>query len=81
MVKVPVTDIKPIELARQLTIMFVKYFNEIPPMELLTKDRPNCSKMIQLCNKVKGVKGGGGGGGHSSAFLQVQEKEINGKIL
>jgi len=53
MCKVPVTEIKPIELARQLTFMVGKLYNEIPYLELLVKERPNCSKMIQLSNKVK----------------------------
>jgi len=52
MTKVPVTDIKPIELARQLTIMVGKLYNEIPYLELLGKERPNCSRMIQVSNKI-----------------------------
>ncbi|KAG0027009.1 hypothetical protein BGZ81_005940 [Podila clonocystis] len=52
MCKVPVTDIKPVELARQLTIMVGKLYTEIPYLELLGKERPNCSKMIQVSNKI-----------------------------
>lgn len=55
MTKVPVTDIKPVELARQLTIMVGKLFLEIPYLELLGRDRPNCSRMVQLSNKVNGT--------------------------
>jgi hypothetical protein len=55
MTKVPVTDIKPVELARQLTIMVGKLFLEIPYLELLGRDRPNCSRMVQLSNKVTGA--------------------------
>ncbi|KAF9439200.1 hypothetical protein BGZ76_009373 [Entomortierella beljakovae] len=50
--KVPVTDIKPVELARQLTIIVGKLFMEIPYLELLAKERPNCSRMIQVSNKI-----------------------------
>ncbi|KAG0063375.1 hypothetical protein BGZ92_006003, partial [Podila epicladia] len=52
MCKVPVTDIKPVELARQLTIIVGKLYTEIPYLELLGKERPNCSKMIQVSNKI-----------------------------
>ncbi|KAF8978788.1 hypothetical protein BGZ46_006136 [Entomortierella lignicola] len=52
MTKVPVTDIKPVELARQLTIMVGKLFLDIPYLELLAKERPNCSRMIQVSNKI-----------------------------
>ncbi|KAK3814468.1 MAG: ras guanine nucleotide exchange factor domain-containing protein [Benniella sp.] len=52
MTKVPITDIKPVELARQLTIMVGKLFLEIPYLELLGRDRPNCSRMVQLSNKI-----------------------------
>ena len=52
MAKVPVTDIKPVELARQLTIMVGKLYSDIPYLELLSKERPNCSRMIQVSNKV-----------------------------
>ncbi|KAG0347911.1 hypothetical protein BG004_006560 [Podila humilis] len=52
MTKVPVTDIKPIELARQLTIMVGKLYCDIPYLELLGKERPNCSRMIQVSNKI-----------------------------
>ncbi|KAF9950139.1 hypothetical protein BGZ72_008141 [Mortierella alpina] len=50
--KVPVTDIKPVELARQLTIMFGRLYADIPYLELLEKDRPNCSRMAQISNKI-----------------------------
>ncbi|KAG0200991.1 hypothetical protein BGX28_006096 [Mortierella sp. GBA30] len=50
--KVPVTDIKPVELARQLTIMFGRLYANIPYLELLEKERPNCSKMAQISNKI-----------------------------
>ncbi|KAF9286673.1 hypothetical protein BGZ68_002675 [Mortierella alpina] len=52
MSKVPVTDIKPVELARQLTIMFGRLYADIPYLELLEKDRPNCSRMAQISNKI-----------------------------
>ncbi|KAF8934428.1 hypothetical protein BGZ58_005703 [Dissophora ornata] len=52
MAKVPVADIKPVELARQLTIMVGKLFSAIPYLELLSKERPNCSRMIQVSNKI-----------------------------
>ncbi|KAF9116348.1 hypothetical protein BGX27_003342 [Mortierella sp. AM989] len=52
MTKIPVTEIKAIELARQLTIMVGKLYLEIPYLEILAKERPNCSRMIQLSNKI-----------------------------
>ncbi|KAG0221514.1 hypothetical protein BGX31_009786 [Mortierella sp. GBA43] len=52
MTKVPITDIKPLELARQLTIMVGKLFLDIPYLELLGRERPNCSRMVQVSNKV-----------------------------
>lgn len=52
MTKVPITDIKAVELARQLTIMVGKLFVEIPYLELLGRERPNCSRMVQVSNKV-----------------------------
>ncbi|KAF9346513.1 hypothetical protein BGX26_001965, partial [Mortierella sp. AD094] len=52
MTKVPVTDIKPVELARQLTILLSKLYMEIPYLELLAKERPNCSRMAQVSNKI-----------------------------
>ncbi|KAG0367583.1 hypothetical protein BGZ54_003628 [Gamsiella multidivaricata] len=52
MAKVVVTDIKPVELARQLTIMVGKLLLEIPYLELLAKERPNCSRVVQLSNKI-----------------------------
>ncbi|KAF9923648.1 hypothetical protein FBU30_006263 [Linnemannia zychae] len=52
MCKVPVTDVKAIELARQITIMVSKLYADIPYLELLCKDKPNCSRMIQVSNKI-----------------------------
>ncbi|KAG0316571.1 hypothetical protein BGZ99_006818 [Dissophora globulifera] len=52
MVKVPITDIKAVEMARQLTVMVGKMLLEIPYLELLAKERPNCSRMIQVSNKI-----------------------------
>ena len=52
MCKVPVTDVKAVELARQITIMVGKLYADIPYLELLNKDKPNCSRMIQVSNKV-----------------------------
>ncbi|KAF9087576.1 hypothetical protein BGX29_000761 [Mortierella sp. GBA35] len=52
MAKVPVTDIKAVELARQITILVSKLYADIPYLELLNKDRPNCSRMIQVSNKI-----------------------------
>ncbi|KAF9994676.1 hypothetical protein BGZ65_009687, partial [Modicella reniformis] len=52
MTRVPVTDIKAVELARQLTIMVGKLFIEIPYLELLGRERPNCSRMVQVSNKI-----------------------------
>ncbi|KAF9158007.1 hypothetical protein DFQ26_008088, partial [Actinomortierella ambigua] len=49
---VPVTDIKPVELARQLTLYVNKLFLSIPYLELLDDERPNCPKMIQTANKI-----------------------------
>ncbi|KAF9969875.1 hypothetical protein BGZ73_007570 [Actinomortierella ambigua] len=49
---VPVTDIKPLELARQLTLYVNKLFLSIPYLELLDEERPNCPKMIQTANKI-----------------------------
>ncbi|KAG0234793.1 hypothetical protein BGW41_001016 [Actinomortierella wolfii] len=49
---VPVTDIKPVELARQLTLYVNKLFLAIPYLELLDEERPNCPKMIQTANKI-----------------------------
>ncbi|KAF9177922.1 hypothetical protein BGZ50_008240 [Haplosporangium sp. Z 11] len=50
--KIPVTDIKPIELARQLTIMVGKLYYDIPYLELLVKEHPKCSAMVQVSNKI-----------------------------
>lgn len=52
MSKVPVTDIKAVELARQITILVSKLYADIPYLELLNKDKPTCSRMIQVSNKV-----------------------------
>ncbi|KAF9909950.1 hypothetical protein EC991_007755 [Linnemannia zychae] len=52
MSKVPVTDIKAVELARQITIMVSKLYADIPYLELLSKDKPNCSRMIQVSNRI-----------------------------
>lgn len=53
MAKVPVTDIKAVELARQITILVSKLYADIPYLELLNKDKPTCSRMIQVSNKVR----------------------------
>ncbi|KAG0256256.1 hypothetical protein BG011_004654 [Mortierella polycephala] len=50
--KIPVTDIKAIELARQLTIMVGKLYYDIPYLELLVKEHPKCSAMVQVSNKI-----------------------------
>ncbi|KAF8931754.1 hypothetical protein BGZ47_011701 [Haplosporangium gracile] len=50
--KVPVTDIKAVELARQITILVSKLYADIPYLELLNKDKPTCSRMIQVSNKI-----------------------------
>lgn len=55
MSKVPVTDIKAVELARQITILVSKLYADIPYLELLNKDKPTCSRMIQVSNKVISV--------------------------
>ncbi|KAF9914016.1 hypothetical protein BX616_009135 [Lobosporangium transversale] len=52
MSKIPVTDIKPVELARQLTIMANRLFTAIPYLELFEKERPNCSRMVQASTKI-----------------------------
>ncbi|KAH7050708.1 hypothetical protein BKA57DRAFT_308717 [Linnemannia elongata] len=52
MAKVPVTDIKAVELARQITILVSKLYADIPYLELLNKDKPTCSRMIQVSNKI-----------------------------
>ncbi|KAF9392324.1 hypothetical protein BGX21_011055 [Mortierella sp. AD011] len=52
MAKVPVTDIKAVELARQLTVLLSNLFKGIPYLELLGKERPNCSRMAQMSNKI-----------------------------
>ena len=49
---VPVTEIMPIELARKLTLYVGKMFLDIPYLELLTRDRPNCSKMAKTATEV-----------------------------
>ncbi|KAI1300674.1 hypothetical protein EDD11_006072 [Mortierella claussenii] len=52
MSKVVVTEIKPVELARQLTIMVSRLFLDIPYLELFEKERPNCSRMVQVSTKI-----------------------------
>ncbi|KAF9544573.1 hypothetical protein EC957_011884 [Mortierella hygrophila] len=52
MTKVPVTDVKAVELARQTTILVSKLYADIPYLELLNKDKPTCSRMIQVSNKI-----------------------------
>ncbi|KAG0099417.1 hypothetical protein BGZ93_007807 [Podila epicladia] len=49
---VPVTEIMPVELARQLTLFVSKMFLNIPYLELLTRDRPNCSKMAKTATEI-----------------------------
>ncbi|KFH69584.1 hypothetical protein MVEG_04392 [Podila verticillata NRRL 6337] len=49
---VPVTEIMPLELARQLTLYVGKMFLDIPYLELLTRDRPNCSKMAKTATEI-----------------------------
>lgn len=49
---VPVTEIMPVELARQLTLYVGNMFLDIPYLELLTRDRPNCSKMAKTATEV-----------------------------
>ncbi|KAG0355091.1 hypothetical protein BG005_005971 [Podila minutissima] len=47
-----VTEIMPVELARQLTLFVSKMFLDIPYLELLTRDRPNCSKMAKTATEI-----------------------------
>ncbi|KAG0029698.1 hypothetical protein BGZ82_007792 [Podila clonocystis] len=49
---IPVTEIMPVELARQLTLFISKMFLDIPYLELLTRDRPNCSIMAKTATEI-----------------------------
>ncbi|KAG0344444.1 hypothetical protein BG004_004479 [Podila humilis] len=49
---VSVSEITPTELARQLTILMSKMYMDIPYLELLTRERPSCSKMAKTATEI-----------------------------
>ncbi|KAF9582047.1 hypothetical protein BGW38_000734 [Lunasporangiospora selenospora] len=52
MCNVPVTEIKPVEMARQLTMIMAKLYYDIHYLELLSKEKPNVSRMVVTTDKL-----------------------------